>query len=100
MVWSGAEFLIAGDIGSHPVQTSYDGITWTGQTPVYGNSMYAATWSGSQFVITGMTGITQRSFDGVSWSGIDAGHEDLYGATWFNNQFIVVGKHGIIVATP
>jgi hypothetical protein len=84
------------------MQISFDGMTWIARQPAIGNTMFAAAWSGSEFMAVGQFGITQHSADGVNWifedSAIFSG--DLNAVGSLSNRFIAVGSGGRIVSTP
>jgi len=66
--------------------------------------MFAAAWSGSEFVIVGQFGLNQHSVDGINWTSEDNTIEgtfigDLNGVTWNGNRFIAVGPGGRIITT-
>jgi hypothetical protein len=106
VTWSGVQFLITGEsFGSNPgVQTSYDGVSWTGHSAVTGALMNASAWSGTLYTVVGTLGARQVSADGISWATCDILQStfkvtvSLNGVTWFKNRFIAVGEQGTIIA--
>ncbi len=99
VIWSGNQYLAAGDYMNASVQTSVEGITWIARPQTaFGNTLYSAAWSGTMFVVVGQAGVSMKSSDGIAWTGITdlIGPYELNGITYFGNRFIAVGAGGRI----
>ena len=78
IAWNGILWVLVGT-GTNTIYYSYDGITWTGTastiftitTPPPSPNTYAVTWTGRQFVATGLgsTNLYATSPDGITWTG-------------------------------
>ncbi len=103
IIWSGNQYLAAGEYSSASVQTSVDGITWIARPQtVYSNTMHSAASSGTMFVVVGEYALSIKSSDGIAWTRIEGliGPYDFNGVTYFANRFIAVGSGGSIFISP
>ena len=83
------------------ILTSSNGITWTTRTSGTTNSLYGVTWSGTQFVVVGLSGTILTSPDGITWTTRTSGTTNaLNGVIWSGTQFVVVGNIGTILTSP
>ncbi len=88
--------------------TSSSGVTvnvpprFTGQvyTIAGPSSIFAVTWSGSQFVAVGSGGLIRTSADGANWADRNSGTtNDLYGIAWSGQLFVAVGDNGTLLTS-
>ena len=64
------------------------------------SSIFAVTWSGSQFVAVGSGGLIRTSADGANWTDRNSGTtDDLYGIAWSGQLFVGVGDNGTLLTS-
>ena len=111
ITWGNNQFVAVGVKGlndpSDPtygyIMTSPDGRwgNWTERhSGVGGESSYinGVTWSGSQFLAVGASGLVLTSPDGVTWTRRTwRQFPSLLDVTWGCNQFVAVGWNGVIL---
>jgi len=67
VAWNGKVFVAVGSVGGG-VYSSPDAVTWTKQSLPTNNGFAAITWTGSEFLAGGATGILASSPDGTAWT--------------------------------
>lgn len=99
--WDGAQFVAVGYyLGSNPVVTSPDGITWTGHTGAFSQQGNAIAWDGSQYVAVGVgtAGTIRYSSDALTWyTGTGVTFPSSSGgmaACWNGSLWVIGGQAG------
>ncbi len=92
------QFLAAGAGGV--LITSSDGFMWTAVSSGTTNSLRAAIWSGSLWVLVGDAGTILTSVNGSDWTSSASGtSNNLYGIAWNGSVFAAAGSDGTILTS-
>lgn len=116
----GSHFVAVGDDGT--IISSADGVNWTissfsdnwkinclryfdehgaQQRTQMDYNLNSVTWTGSQFVAVGNTGLILTSPDGMKWkNSISLTSEHLHSVVWTGRQLAAVGDNGTILTSP
>ncbi|HEU4963602.1 MAG TPA: cadherin-like beta sandwich domain-containing protein [Bacilli bacterium] len=87
---------IAISTGSGIYKSTDDGISWNPQT--VGGTLNRVSYTGSQWVISGMNGAIYTSPNGDSWTPRTSGaSEGLYGTATDGSTLVTVGDYGRVV---
>jgi len=106
----GSHYVAVGFSGQ--IRTSDDGVTWTAKTSPTTETLWAVTWTGTQFVAVGGTwngdpdsgdAVILTSPDGAAWTvqAPPAGTTtQLFALTWDGKQLVAVGFYGTVATSP
>jgi hypothetical protein len=90
------QYVTVGDFGF--LATSPDGITWTKRNSGITEHLYAAVWTGTQFVVVGSGILT--SPDGIGWTLRTSRSLYLETVVWTGTQLVAAGGAGRILTSP
>jgi hypothetical protein len=99
---NGRFVAVGGDTNTQTFVTSTDGVNWTtGGPPLNFGPMYAITYGGGQFVVSGWTNTSLYSTDGLVWQPESTTSTNtLRAITYGNGMYVAVGDRGTIVTSP
>jgi hypothetical protein len=83
------------------VYTSTDGDSWEGTLVDTREFLNGVTWTGTNYVAVGNSGVVFTGTDNTGWKEQSSGTtRDIYAVAWTGTQLVAVGNSGLILTSP